>query len=186
MRSVRAWAVLGVGAFFLAVTLTGCAAIPGAWFRPSKPMISIAASASCPAALGPARDVVDHSGESTTLLPESGAPSAVLVCSYTNRDLTAQTRLGSDAARQLASAVNKIDLTKPKGNFSCPAEFDSVTILAFRFGRTDDIDVWWSESGCQTLDNGRLGAFEGANPSFYKGFLDTYARLVPPTKMPAS
>ena len=53
--------------------------------------------------------------------------------------------------------------------------------MAFRFAHVDDVDLWWNDSGCQTLDNGRLGAFEGANPSFYTTFQNAYARLVPTT-----
>lgn len=147
--------------------------------------MSVAASGSCPTALGAARDVPDHSAGSAKLLPESGAPSTALICSYRNRALAAQTRLGADDARELASVVNKIDLAKPKGNFNCPAMFDSVIIIAFRFGHTDDVDLWWSDSGCQTLDNGRLGGFEGANPSFYQTFQSTYAELVPVASTPA-
>ena len=84
--------------------------------------------------------------------------------------------MGEVAVRE---AINKIDLSAPKGTFNCPAAFDSATIMAFRFGSSDDVDLWYSDSGCQTLDNGRLGAFEGANPSFYTTFMNTYAQLVP-------
>ena len=97
------------------------------WFTPLTPTISVAASASCPAALGSARDVPDRSAGSAKLLPDSGEPSAAHI------------------------------------------------------GHADDVDVWWNDSGCQTLDNGRLGAFEDGNPSFYKTFQNAYTRLVPPT-----
>ncbi|GAA4163282.1 hypothetical protein GCM10022286_23520 [Gryllotalpicola daejeonensis] len=163
----------------VALALSGCAGTPGTWFTPSRPTISVTATASCPAVLGSARDVPDRSGGSGKLLPDSRQPTAALVCSYKNRDLASQTQLGAEGSRELASVINKIDLAKPKGNFNCPALFDEVTIMAFQFGHADDVDLWWNASGCQTLDNGRLGAFEGANPSFYEAFQNTYARLVP-------
>ena len=168
--------LLGVGVVLLVVALTGCTA--SSWFRPSKPTISVSASASCPSTLGPARDVPDRSDGSATLLA-SGTPSAALACAYRNRGLVSQTRLGAHAAGELASVINKIDLRAPQGNFNCPAAFDSATIIAFRIGHIDDVDLWWNDSGCQTLDNGRLGGFEGANPSFYRAFLNTITRLAP-------
>jgi hypothetical protein len=133
-----------------------------------------------------ARNVPDHSGGSTVLLPTSGEPSTALACNYSNRTPTGQTRLGPDGARALASVVNRIDLAKPTGGFSCPAASDSTTILAFRLGQRDEIDLWWRDSRCQTLDNGRLGAFKGANPSFYNEFQGVYTRLVPPAATPAN
>jgi hypothetical protein len=28
------------------------------------------------------------------------------------------------------------------------------------------VDLWFSDSGCETLDNGRIRAYESGNPSF--------------------
>ncbi|GAA4193632.1 hypothetical protein GCM10022288_27720 [Gryllotalpicola kribbensis] len=178
MGSPGVVAVLGIEAAVVAVALAGCSAAPGTWFTPSTPTISIAATSSCPATLGAARDVPDRSAGSATLLPASGKPPAALACSYTDRELSSQTRLGAAASRELASVVNEIDLSKPTGTTSCPAQLDQITVIAFEIGNTDDVDLWWNDSGCQTVDNGRLGAFQGGNPSFYRTFQSTYARLV--------
>lgn len=169
--------------FVVGLALLGCLAgcapgTSGAWFTPSKPTISISASGSCPRSLGHARDVRDRSEGASALLPSRSAPAAALVCSYKDRTLSKQTRLAAADARELASVVDGIALAAPKGSFNCPAAFDSATVLAFRIGSTDDVDLWWSDSGCQTLDNGRLGAFEGGNPSFYDDFEQTYSRVV--------
>lgn len=181
MKRRHARAALGVGAILLASVLSGCAA-PGTWFQPSKPTISISSSKTCPRALGPARDVPDHSGGSKGLLPTSGEPSTVLVCTYENRTLTGQSKLGPDEARALASAINNVDLAAPQnGRHNCPAASDSVTLFAFRFGRRDDIDMWWNDSGCQTIDNGRLGASGVTNE-----FQSVYARLVASATTPSS
>jgi hypothetical protein len=55
-----------------------------------------------------------------------------------------------------------------------------VAVIGFSFPGRPDVGLWYDASGCQTLDNGRIGSFEGGNPSFYDGFLNVVDRLSPP------
>jgi len=83
-------------------------------------------------------------------------------------------------ARRLASAVNHISLQPPTAVFHCPADFfGSDTVIAFAYPSHQNADLWFRTSGCRTLDNGEVSAFEGANPSFYSGFEDAFDSLVP-------
>jgi len=52
------------------------------------------------------------------------------------------------------------------GTFHCPASVGTVALIGFSYASRPDVALWYSASGCQTLDNGRLGSFQGANPSF--------------------
>jgi hypothetical protein len=169
----RTWAVVATAA--LVTALSGCAA--GTWFEPSHPTIDVSVSQPCPETLGSAKDVVDRSDGSRSLLPAGRKPASARACSYERRRLVLERSFDARAARQLSAVVNRIDLSRPIGNFNCPAVFDSAVIIAFRYGSTVDVDLWWSDSGCQTLDNGRLGGFQGANGTF-GSFQNTYAQLV--------
>ena len=42
----------------------------------------------------------------------------------------------------------------------------SVTILVFHYPESGSVDLRWNDDGCQTLDNGRLGARQAGSPSF--------------------
>jgi hypothetical protein len=90
------------------------------------------------------------------------------------------TRLGDAQAQQLADVIRQIDLAAPSGTFFCPADFGAVAIIGFSYPDGVDTGLWYRTSGCQTLDNGRIGAFQGGNPSFYNAFESVIDRLSPP------
>ncbi len=85
----------------------------------------------------------------------------------------------TDAGR-LANAIRQINLAKPSGRFNCAGDVGEATMIGLSYPRRSDVGLWYQSSGCQTLDNGRIGAFQGANPSFYTGFETTVDQLVPP------
>jgi hypothetical protein len=94
--------------------------------------------------------------------------------------LARQTRLDQAQAGMLAAVVRKLDLQPPTGRVSCPIDFNVVTVIGLAYPGRPDVGLWYHASGCQTLDNGRIGSAETANPSFYQGFLSTINRLSPP------
>jgi hypothetical protein len=79
----------------------------------------------------------------------------------------------------LASVIDSISTAAPHGVNSCPADFGSASIIAFSYADTPDVNVWFSDSGCKTLDNGVIGAFELGNPSFYQSFESLIDELSP-------
>jgi len=87
-------------------------------------------------------------------------------------------RLGSHEAGVLATAVRKLGLRPPSGTFSCPASVGTVALIGFSYASRPDVALWYSASGCQVLDNGRLGSFQGANLSFGE-FEEAIDKLAP-------
>lgn len=94
--------------------------------------------------------------------------------------LADQTRLDPTEAQQLAAAIRSLDLRAPTGSISCPADIGTVAVIDLSYAAHADVDLWYAASGCQTLDNGRIGAFEGGTSSFYQGFQETIDRFSPP------
>jgi hypothetical protein len=84
--------------------------------------------------------------------------------------------LDAKQAATLATVVNQISLAPAKGTFNCGAAIMSrISVLAFSYTEPDrTVDLWFSPTGCGTLDNGDVLAFEGANASFYTGFVDAF------------
>lgn len=122
------------------------------------------------------------------LLPRNAMPSRGLVCEYTaaataqppvEPRLARSIAIGVAGATRLASVINRISTQPPQGEFACPnGQFGAVAVLAFDYAdRT--VDLWYKWSGCQTLDNGYVVAFQGANPSFYSGFQSVFDDLAP-------
>ncbi len=79
--------------------------------------------------------------------------------------------------------IDSISTAAPKGVTSCPADVGSVSIIVFGYSKPPDIDLWYSDSGCKTLDNGLIGAFEPGNPAFYQSFETLIDELAPGTAM---
>lgn len=179
----------------LALVSTACAASSDPW-HPSRggPYIRVLANADCPTSLGLARDVRNFGDwRLSELVPES--PTSGLICRYAasatsppsavvHPALYRQVRLTAAQASGLAGAIGKISTKAPKGAFSCPAGWNTATVIAFSYRGRSDADLWYYDSGCQTLDNGKIGAFEGGNPSFYPHFVPLIDRLAPQTALP--
>jgi hypothetical protein len=193
MRPVR----LSCVALALAV-LGGCTSAAGGGHGSSDPpesarqlrtrAIRVTVAGGCPASLDAAADVRnDPSGLTARLVPAGDQPDSALICRYPgmatadglpspkNRRIV----LRRAAADALARALAQVSLVQPKGMFSCPADFESLAIIVLHYAAGSGVDIWYRTTGCQTLDNGYVLAFEGANPSFYNTFVDAYARLVP-------
>jgi hypothetical protein len=160
----------------------------GTWFTPGSPKLQVSVAAGCPASVAGYADVV-NTFPGPPLLP--AAPTAGLICQYgpgvglgpdsSGRSLlVSSTRLDQTQAQQLARAIRQLDLAGPSGVFFCPMDDGAVDVIGFTYPGRSDVGLWYTTSGCQTLDNGRIGAFQGANPSFYDGFENVINQLSPP------
>ena len=87
--------------------------------------------------------------------------------------------LDTSVAVHLATVIDSISLAPPQGTTACPSDDESASIIAFSYTNRVDISLWFSDSGCETLDNGRIAANETGNPSFYNGFLTLINKLAP-------
>jgi hypothetical protein len=111
-------------------------------------------------------------------------PSAVLVCWYGPipgaGQLARQTRLKLRQADVLVTAVRKLSLRAPVGiAFQCPTDLDLVAIIGISYPRRPDVGLWYAASGCQSVDNGRIGSFADGNATFAE-FGQAMNELSPP------
>ena len=83
-------------------------------------------------------------------------------------------------AGELAEAIRMLDLTAPSGAVACGMDLGMVAIIVLEYPNVGDVGLWYHADGCQSLDNGRIGAWEVGNPSFYTGFDSVVDRLSPP------
>lgn len=156
----------------------------GVWTVSRSPKLRVDVASGCPASLGAYQDVV-NTFPGPPLVPPN--PTAGIICRYgpppnttTTARLQRRTRLGRVEAGTLSTVVRRLSLAPPAGISSCPADFGITALIGFSYPGRADVGLWYQASGCQTLDNGRIGSFEGANPSFYNAFLNTIDRLSPP------
>jgi len=59
-----------------------------------------------------------------------------------------------------------------------------ATIIAFGYSQYS-VDIWYQDSGCQTVDNGKIGAWQGGSASF-AAFQTTLVGLAPASSSPGS
>ncbi len=154
----------------LAVTAGACGSVSlvGATSSP----VRIAVARPCAAHLGAADDVSNPDAGSALVPPN---PVAGLICRYgppssgqsidAPRPLYSQVRLIRAQAVELAGVIDAMSTAVPP-NAHCPAERPSASIIAFAYANAPDVDLWFKDSGCQTIDNGRVKASEIANPPF--------------------
>jgi hypothetical protein len=199
---VRAFAILsmavlvaiavGVGAAATSDTATSNTATSGSrhstdrWnITPRPPLLRLAATGPCPATVSSYRDVLNSGTDLTNeLLPEGALFGHI--CRYGTVEgrpylLVKSANINGRTVTEFESAIAKISTARPVGIASCPAAFSSVTILAFGFQGRPDVDLWFIDTGCQTLDNGRLEASEISNRGFYDDF-DPLVDLIAPEK----
>jgi hypothetical protein len=156
---------------------------------PRQPQIYVQASPGCPTTVAGAEDVTNTGAglgkQLVSLNPQSG-----LVCrfgpAYANGQMTVAAgtlyrhrQLDMKTARHLASIIDSISTAAPTGISSCPSADGSASIIVFSYQDAPDVDLWFSDSGCRTLDNGLIGAFEPGNPDFYRGFESLIDELCP-------
>jgi hypothetical protein len=156
-----------------------------------SPRVRVTVDSGCPDTLGGAKDVSNPPGGlGNHLVPMGDDPRAGVVCQYagsqnlkapTTTVLARSTPLTQQCAARLARALGNVSLKATTGKFECPAYLvGSITIIALNYrGHGADVDLWYSTSGCQTIDNGHVVAFQGANPSFYNSFETALEQVAP-------
>jgi hypothetical protein len=165
----------------LTLGIAGCSG--GPWRLSSEPKLRVDVATGCPTSLSGYQDVVNtYTG--SKLVP--GDPTGGLICRYyptggapspTRGQLARQTRLDSAEANELATAIRGLDLRPPTGTHNCPNSVGSMVIIGLSYASGPDVGLAYKASGCKTLDNGRLGSFEGGNPSFYDTFEGVIEKL---------
>ena len=144
----------------------------GTWFVPKTPKLDVSVSAGCPRYDTAVADVV-NTFRGPPLAPPN--PASGMICRYSGRLGSGQPRSGlllrptvldHDQATRLDVVIRQLNLTKPSGVFHCPSDVGIATVIGFSYPDRADVGLWYQTSGCQAIDNGRLGAFQGANPSF--------------------
>lgn len=147
-----------------------------AWYVSRHPALRVDIAGGCPRSVVGYADVVNTYGGSRLVPP---GPTGGIICSYHPRigpvsteagHLAQQIRLDGVEATHVAEAVRSLDLRTPTGKSSCPEDIGAVEIIGLSYSDGRDVGLWYATSGCQSLDNGRLGSAEGGNPSFYMTF----------------
>jgi len=171
------WALALVAGVVLSLAASGCGS-PSSMSGVSSPT-RLLASHPCPVSLG-AADGVMNPGIGDELV--SPGPTSGLICRYApptpvNTDfdldpgsLYSQVWLTRSQALRLAAVIASLSTAVPTGVFHCPADFDSTTLIVFAYADAPDIDLWFKDTGCQTLDNGKVKVFEAGNPTFFGPF----------------
>lgn len=154
-------------------------------YHPASPSIRGTLAGSCPARLGRAADVRNHGdGLADTFTPRY--PRAGLICRYTsqlgpnNGRRYRSVPLDQADARRLAGLLNRIHAGVRGGAYTCPSDSGTATILVFGYQHRADVDVWYHDAGCPTVDNGARIAEEYGHPNFHDGFAPAVDRLAPP------
>ncbi|WP_136641909.1 hypothetical protein [Subtercola vilae] len=184
---------VAVGAAILAVvtaaTLSGCA---GTWFKPAAPALHISVD-DCPVLPGAVRDVSNGKPLTRLLLREDARPTAALLCTYeatTNGVDTADTASAVDAAGStegpagvvtlmqgvhvqetdavaLATSILTLSLAPQFGVAGCPMDAGGTfALIVFHYPDGADTDLYYHDTGCETLDNGSIGAGQVDSTSF--------------------
>lgn len=201
MKAVHRWPRVGsISLIGMVLVLASCGTGPQSvshstvtpWHLSRSPKLSLHVSAGCPASLAHFEDVV-ITFPGPPLVPQA-APVSGLVCWYNGSNLPdpgslgRQVRLSSQEAGVLATAVMKLSLRPPRGSSGCAADVGTVALIGFSYASRADVALWYSASGCQALDNGRLGSFQEANPSFsgyFEGAMNKQAPEFPePSRSP--
>lgn len=169
-------------------SLAPASAAAPVWHVSRSPKLRVDMAKACPASVTKYQDVV-NTYPGPPLVP--AGPRAALVCRYGpttvpgHARLFRQSRLDRAQAGRLATAVRRLNLTPPTGVMSCPFDSGLVVVIGFSYPGRPAVGLWYHASGCQTLDNGRIGAFMGGagDPGLWNAFVTTLDRFsAPPSR----
>jgi hypothetical protein len=152
-------------------------------YTASGPQVRFTTATGCPHRLDRFGDVRADGPDLGDALAPSEPARAGVVCSYRSLQrsaaaLSASVRLGPAEARVLGGALARVDLKDAPDETSCPADTGRFAVIVLAYSGRPDVDVRYQDSGCRTLDNGVVSAWEVANPSFYNRFAPTFDRLL--------
>jgi hypothetical protein len=102
-------------------------------------------------------------------------------------NLRASATLTQAQAASLSALAATTSIAPVVGTYSCPSgEFGHVALIVLGYPTRADVDLWYSDTGCQGINNGFVLGFQGASESF-GNLQDAIDALVPrPSEGPAS
>jgi hypothetical protein len=102
-------------------------------------------------------------------------------------NLRGSTTLTPTQAASLAALAAATSIAPVIGTYSCPSgEFGHLALIVLGYPTRVDVDLWYSDTGCQGIDNGFVFGFQGGSESF-GNLQDAIDALVPrPSEGPAS
>lgn len=102
-------------------------------------------------------------------------------------NLRASTTLTQAQAASLSARVAATGIERVVGIYSCPpGDAGHVALIVLGYPDRVDVDLWYSDTGCQGIDNGFVLGFQGASESFGE-LEDAIDALVPrPSEGPAT
>jgi hypothetical protein len=102
-------------------------------------------------------------------------------------NLRASTVLTESQAASLSMLANVTNIAPVTGTYSCPEDLAGHhALIVLGYPTRSDVDLWYSDSACQGIDNGDVLGFQGGNESFWN-LQDAIDGLVaPPSEGPAT
>lgn len=150
---------------------------------PRRPLIRIPPEGPCPKSIRDFNDVANTEDSLRSHLLPPGALFGI-ICRYitvpkrTPYKLYRRSLINGRTAAAFEDAINNIQTERPEEIVSCPAKFIEATVLAFGYLDGHFVDLWYEDSGCQTLDNGYLEASETTDPPF-QNFIQLVNQIAP-------
>jgi hypothetical protein len=82
-------------------------------------------------------------------------------------NLRASAVLTSTQATSLSALVAATSIAPATGSYSCPEQDPGhEVVMVFGYPSRPDVDLWYSDTGCQGIDNGDVLGFQGGSESF--------------------
>jgi hypothetical protein len=82
-------------------------------------------------------------------------------------NLRASALLATAQARSLSAAAAATSIAPAIGSYSCPSgDFGHVALVVLGYSDRPDVDLWYSDTGCEVADNGYVSAFLLAGGDF--------------------
>jgi hypothetical protein len=102
-------------------------------------------------------------------------------------NLRASATLTPAQAASLSTLVAVTSIAPVVGTYSCPSgEFGHEALIVLGYPSRSDVDLWYSDTGCQGVDNGLVLGFEGGSASFANLQSAIDALVPPPSEGPAT
>lgn len=150
---------------------------------PAGQHLRVTVAQGCPATMPWAVTDVENPTDPalTTALAPAGATSGV-ICRYATDDvlyfspgantdvdtpspppvpnLRASIVLTPGQATSLSAVVAATSVAVPVGSYSCPSgDSGHLALIVLGYPSRSDVDIWYSDTGCQVADNGYVSAF---------------------------
>ena len=97
-------------------------------------------------------------------------------------NLRASLALTPPQVASLSALVAAASIAPVIGTYNCPSgDPGHLALIVLGYSTRSDVDLWYTDTGCQGIDNGWELSFEGGNPSFWnlQGAID--ALVGPPS-----